>query len=72
MTKIILTAASALVMSAGAAFDAGGDHFPVYESGATTVVNQEALIDHGTAASISDVQQENVQAQEPEVRKWGR
>ena len=72
MTKTILSAVAAIAVSAGAAFAAGGDHFPDYESGATAVVNQEALIDHGTTASISDVQQDNVKVHVPEERTWGR
>ncbi|MGB3899446.1 MAG: hypothetical protein WA973_12905 [Mesorhizobium sp.] len=83
MTKTILTALSALIISAGAVSAAGGDNFPTYESGVTAVVNQEeASIDPGTTASISgagqgeaqhgDPQLDNVTVQAPEVRKWGR
>jgi hypothetical protein len=58
MNKTILTTVAALVVSAGAAFAAGGDHFPPYEPATT------AAVDYGTTASISEGQKDNVVSNE--------
>ena len=71
MNKIIFTAAAALVVSAGAAFAAGGDHFPAYQPSAAVAVDQ------GATASIADRQidglsNSNVQVQDSDRGVWGR
>ena len=69
MNKIILTAAAALLVSAGAAFAAGGDHFPVYQPGSATAIDQ------GSTASIpqnDSLSNSNVKVQNSDRSVWGR
>ncbi|MHA6687109.1 DUF680 domain-containing protein [Mesorhizobium sp. A556] len=66
MNKIIFTAATALLVSAGAAFAGGSGQFPAYEPVAT------ASIDYGTTASISDGQNSTVKVQDSDRGVFGR
>jgi hypothetical protein len=66
MNKTILTAAAALLVSAGAAFANGSGQFPAYEPAATT------SIDYGTTASISTDQNSTVKVQDSDRGVFGR
>ena len=70
MNKIIISTA-ALLISAGAAFAAGGEHFPPYEPATSTTVDQ------GTTASIPGshvhgLSNNNVTVQDSDRGIWGR
>lgn len=65
MNKLIVTAAAALLVSAGAAFAGGSGQFPAYEPVSTSV-------DYGTTASISAEQNGAVKVQDSDRGVFGR